>query len=191
MNARTCNLSAVDISQMTTSNFSIGKSNAGHHATEMISFLWELIQCNKRFRRYLCETKVGMDYLVIFLFYARDSVSDETKQGLMRMVIFVIQSLSAEAAFCAKLNTPFLHVSSLPPVMRIENFHGSYADFLICVCFSHALSVDRLLMTFSQYTASSRLRKDDSSQCILRCLISSRMWRRTQSICNEQHLRNW
>ncbi|GIZ47033.1 hypothetical protein CKM354_001013400 [Cercospora kikuchii] len=117
---------------MTTSNFSIGKSNAGHHATEMISFLWELIQCNKRFRRYLCETKVGMDYLVIFLFYARDSVADETKQGLMRMVIFVIQSLSAEAAFCAKLNTPFLHVSSLPPVMRIENFHGSYADFLIC-----------------------------------------------------------
>ncbi|KAM3417251.1 hypothetical protein BST61_g5509 [Cercospora zeina] len=117
---------------MTASNFSIGRSNAGHHATEMISFLWELIQCNKRFRRYLCETKVGMDYLVIFLFYARDSVGDETKQGLMRMVIFVIQSLSAEAAFCAKLNTPFLHVSSLPPVMRIENFHGSYADFLIC-----------------------------------------------------------
>ncbi|KAF2208503.1 hypothetical protein CERZMDRAFT_48997 [Cercospora zeae-maydis SCOH1-5] len=110
----------------------VRKSNAGDHATEMMSFLWELIQCNKRFRRYLCETKVGMDYVVIFLFYARDSVSGETKQGLMRMVIFVIQSLSAEAAFCAKLNTPFLHVSSLPPVMRIDNFHGSYADFLIC-----------------------------------------------------------
>jgi hypothetical protein len=118
---------------MNTSNFGIGKSNAVHHATEMISFLWELIQCNKRFRRYLCETKVGMDYLVVLLFYARDSVADEMKQGVMRMAIFVIQSLSAEAAFNAKLNTPFLHVGSLPPVMRIENFHGSYADFLICV----------------------------------------------------------
>lgn len=118
---------------MTSSNFAIGKSNAAHHATEMISFLWELIQCNKRFRRYLCETKVGMDYLVILLFYARDSVGDEMKQGVKRMAIFVIQSLSAEAAFNAKLNTPFLHVGSLPPVMRVENFHGSYADFLICV----------------------------------------------------------
>ncbi|USW51319.1 hypothetical protein Slin15195_G046380 [Septoria linicola] len=117
---------------MTTSNFSIGKNNTAHHATEMISFLWELIQCNKRFRRYLCETKVGMDFLVILLFYARDSVVEETKQGLMRMAIFVIQSLSAEAAFNAKLNTPFLHVSSLPSAMRVENFHGSYADFLIC-----------------------------------------------------------
>ncbi len=103
----------------------------------MISFLWELIQCNKRFRRYLCETKVGIDFLVILLFYARDSVADGSKHdkdGLMRMAIFVIQSLSAEAAFDAKLNTPFLHASSLPSVMRVENFHGSYADFLICVC---------------------------------------------------------
>ena len=134
---------------MTSSNFSIGKTSAAHHATEMISFLWELIQCNKRFRRYLCETKVGMDYLVILLFYARDSVGDEMKQGLMRMAIFVIQSLSVEAAFNAKLNTPFLHVGSLPPVMRVENFHGSYADFLICVRLSSIVPVrdDPLLIS--------------------------------------------
>lgn len=75
-----------------------------------------------------------MDYLVILLFYARDAVLDDMKSGIMKTAIFVIQSLSVEAAFNSKLNTPFLHVGSLPPVMRVDNFHGSYADFLICVC---------------------------------------------------------
>jgi hypothetical protein len=103
-------------------------------APEMISFFWELVQCNKRFRRYLTETKVGMDYLIVLLWYAVDSKDDMSKQGIMRMAVFVLQTLSAEAPFADKLNIPFQHNESVPQSMRINNFHGTYADFLICVC---------------------------------------------------------
>lgn len=120
--------------QLNASKYSISKDDMVQWAPEMISFFWELVQCNKRFRRYLVETKVGMDYLIILLYYAMDSVEDMAKSGMLRMSVFILQTLSAEKTFASKLNQQFSHMDSLPAIMRIVNFHGSYADFLICVC---------------------------------------------------------
>lgn len=105
-------------------------------APEMLSFLWEMLQCNKKFRRYLCDTKIAMDYFVILLFYVMDGIRDltNTKLGIVRMGVCILQTLSTDAAFAEHLNAPFPYVEALPEIMRIKSFHGSYADFLISVC---------------------------------------------------------
>jgi hypothetical protein len=99
----------------------------------MISLLWELLQCNRRFRRYLVETGCALDYVVLVLYYALDSKDDTSKHGVLRMCVFVLQTLSAEVLFAEKLNTPFKYTETLPAILRLPSFHGSYADFLICV----------------------------------------------------------
>ncbi|KAF1822772.1 uncharacterized protein K489DRAFT_318710 [Dissoconium aciculare CBS 342.82] len=108
------------------------KDKALPWAPEMLSLLWELMQCNRRFRRYLNDTGGALDYVILLLFYALDAKDHSTRHGTLRLSIFALQTLSVEAPFATKLNTPFAHSETLPAVMRIPNFHGSYGDFLIC-----------------------------------------------------------
>jgi hypothetical protein len=56
------------------------------------------------------------------------------------MSAFILQALSAEKGFAASLNRPFEGQGALPSNVRLSNFHGSYADFMIIV---------RLLFSFS------------------------------------------
>jgi hypothetical protein len=67
------------------------------------------------------------------LYYAIDHRNDPSKQGLVRMCIFVLQTLSVEPHFGKSLNKTFEGQESLPPSIRIPNFHGTYADYLITV----------------------------------------------------------
>lgn len=99
----------------------------------MLTLLWELTQCNRRFRRYLIETGCALDYVIMLLFYAIDAKDHSSRHGTLRLCVFALQTLSTEATFAKKLNAPFAHSETLPLVMRVPNFHGSYADFLICV----------------------------------------------------------
>lgn len=124
-------------------SYSIGKDKALPWAPEMISLLWELLQCNKRFRRYLVETGCALDYVILVLYYALDAKDDAAKHGVLRMCVFVLQTFSAEAAFAAKLTQPFKHTETLPALMRIPNFHGSYGDFLICSIYTISKTAHR------------------------------------------------
>ncbi|KAF7194211.1 Protein HID1, partial [Pseudocercospora fuligena] len=112
----------------------IPKSDKVEWAPDMLSFLWEMVQCNKKFRRYLCDTRIAMDYFVILLYYVMDGIRDtsNTKLGVVRMSVCILQSLSTDRVFATHLRAPFNHVDALPEVMRIKSFHGSYADFLLC-----------------------------------------------------------
>lgn len=92
---------------------------------------WEVLQCNRRFRSFIVDTDRAHDFLILVLFYALEHRNDASKQGIVRMCVFVLQTLSMEPTFGARLNKPFRGQESLPPVMRIPNFGGSYADFLI------------------------------------------------------------
>lgn len=124
--------------QITSSinSYTFSKEKPIPWAPELISFLWELVQCNRRFRRYLIDTTRILDYVIIILYHAIDSKDDPAKQGVLRMCIYVLQTFSTEDKFAQTLNHIFRHPETLPPVMRIANFHGSYTDFLICVrCF--------------------------------------------------------
>ena len=94
---------------------------------------WESLQCNKRFRSFIVDTDRGHDFLILVLFYALEYKTDPAKQGVVRMCVFVLQTLSTEPTFGKRLNKNFGTHDYLPASMRISGFKGSYADFLIIV----------------------------------------------------------
>ena len=94
---------------------------------------WETIQCNKRFRSFIVDTNRGHDLLVLILFYAIDNRADPTKQGIVRMCVFVLQTLSVEKNFALSLNKSFQKQETLPLAIRIEDWNGTYGDFLVVV----------------------------------------------------------
>ena len=102
-------------------------------ASETLSLFWELLQCNKRFRSYLIETDRARDFVVLTLYYAIEAKDDPARQSVVRMCVFILQTLSVEEKFGKKMNAPFMGQETLPAVLQIQNFHGSYADFLIGV----------------------------------------------------------
>jgi len=97
----------------------------------MIMLFWEALQCNKRFRSFIIDTDRAHDFVVLVLYYAIDQRNDLSKQGLVRMCIFVLQTLSVEPQFGKSLNKTFEGQESLPASIRIPNFHGTYADYVI------------------------------------------------------------
>ncbi|KAL1632627.1 hypothetical protein SLS56_003526 [Neofusicoccum ribis] len=100
-------------------------------APEMLVLFWEALQCNKRFRTFIIDTDRAHDFVVLILFYAIDQSNDPSKQGLIRMCIFILQTLSTEPKFGKNLNKKFEGQETLPLSIRIPNFHGTYADYII------------------------------------------------------------
>jgi hypothetical protein len=102
---------------------------------------WELLQWNKRFRSFIIDTDRAHDFIVLILFYIIDQKHDPSKQGLIRMCIFVLQSMSVEPNFGKRLNKNFARQETLPAVMRFSEFHGTYADYLLLVSTSRVYSI--------------------------------------------------
>ncbi|KAI1262240.1 high-temperature-induced dauer-formation protein-domain-containing protein [Xylariaceae sp. FL1019] len=98
---------------------------------EIIMLFWEVTQCNKRFRSYMIDTNRAHDFVILILFYATEYKLDASKQGVVRMCAFLLQTLSVEKNFGINLNKSFDAQDTLPPVIRIPGFNGTYADFLI------------------------------------------------------------
>lgn len=108
----------------------------------MLMLFWEMLLCNKRFRSFIIDTDRAHDFLVLVLFYAIDQRNDPAKQGVIRMSVFILQTLSVEPNFGKRLNERFQGQETLPASIRIPNFHGTYADYLItvsvwCIQLSH------------------------------------------------------
>ncbi|KAJ2891908.1 hypothetical protein MKZ38_010553 [Zalerion maritima] len=117
--------------QSHTSTYLPGTQNVTKFVPEMIMLFWEITQCNKRFRSFIIDTDRIYDFIVIILFYALEYKSDPSKQGVVRMCAFLLQTLSVEKSFGVNLNRTFSAQETLPPSIRITGFKGSYADFLI------------------------------------------------------------
>ncbi|KAI9793425.1 MAG: hypothetical protein M1816_000318 [Peltula sp. TS41687] len=100
-------------------------------APEMIMLFWEMLQCNKHFRSFIIDTDRAHDFLILILFYALEQREDSSRHGVVRMCVFALQTLSTEPKFGKRLNKKFEGQSSLPPSIRLEGFHGTYADYLI------------------------------------------------------------
>ncbi|KAI9892200.1 MAG: hypothetical protein M1814_001659 [Vezdaea aestivalis] len=100
-------------------------------APENIMLFWEALQCHKRFRAYIIQTERSLEFLVPILYYALEYRNDPAKIGIVRMCIFVIQTMSAEGQFSKSINKPFADHDSLPQATKIDGFIGSYADYLI------------------------------------------------------------
>ncbi|KAM5376501.1 hypothetical protein ACJA88_006824 [Fusarium oxysporum] len=108
-----------------------GSQSSGHFAPEILMLFWEILQCNKRFRSFIVDTERAHDFVVLALFYALEYKNDATKQGVVRMCAFLLQTLSVETNFGVNLNKYFEGQESLPMSIRIPGFRGTYADFLI------------------------------------------------------------
>lgn len=110
-----------------------GSQQSLRFAPEIIMLFWEITQCNKRFRSFIIDTERAHDFVILILFYALEYKSDASKQGVVRMCAFLLQTLSVEKSFGVNLNKTFEGQDTLPPAIRIAGFRGTYADFLIQV----------------------------------------------------------
>ncbi len=81
----------------------------------------------------MIDTQRAYDFVILILFYATEYKLDASKQGVVRMCAFLLQTLSVEKNFGVNLNKPFGAQDTLPTVIRIPSFKGTYGDFLIQV----------------------------------------------------------
>ena len=128
---------------------------------------WETLQCNKSFRAFVVEADRAHDFLILILFYALENREDPSQHGLVRMCVFVLQTLSAERRFGRGLNQRFESQGTLPTSIRLEGFRGSYADYLIIV--SLAVSTSR----FQGLTSAVDLQAHDGKPRQAACHIPS------------------
>jgi hypothetical protein len=81
----------------------------------------------------MIDTDRSHDFVILILFYAIEYKLDASKQGVVRMCVFLLQTLSVEPNFGRNLNKRFDAQDTLPPTIRIQSFNGTYGDFLIHV----------------------------------------------------------
>ncbi|KAI9474145.1 MAG: high-temperature-induced dauer-formation protein-domain-containing protein [Benjaminiella poitrasii] len=120
----------------TLSSYLPGSSKRVRYHVEMLMLCWKLLEINNRFKNYLMETERALDLMIVLLFYASENKLDLSQVGLVRMCSFILQMLSSDRTFSVKLNKSFDGHASLPVNIRIPNFQGTYADFLILTIFS-------------------------------------------------------
>ncbi|KAL8665760.1 MAG: hypothetical protein Q9168_007638, partial [Polycauliona sp. 1 TL-2023] len=114
-----------------TSSYLPGSQSSLPWAPEMLMLFWEALQCNKRFRSFIIDHERANEFAVLVLFYALEYKTDQAKQGVVRMCVFILQTLSTEPAFGKHLNKSFATHQSLPPSAKVPDFSGTYADYLI------------------------------------------------------------
>ncbi|KIV92296.1 hypothetical protein PV10_06748 [Exophiala mesophila] len=114
-----------------TASYLPGSQKSIRWAPEMIMLFWEVLQCNKRFRSFIIESNRAHDFVILMIFYAIEHKTDSSRQGIVRMCVFVLQTMSVEATFGQNLNKRFEAQETLPQSIRLANFRGTYADFLL------------------------------------------------------------
>ena len=117
-----------------TNSYLPGSQKSLKWAPEMLMLFWEALQCNKRFRSFIIDSNRSHDFIILCIFYASEHRTDPSKQGLVRMCIFILQTMSVEPTFGSSLNLKFVAQDTLPQSIRLPNFRGSYGDYLIMVC---------------------------------------------------------
>ncbi|EAQ86487.1 hypothetical protein CHGG_07740 [Chaetomium globosum CBS 148.51] len=96
------------------SSYIPGTQSSVRFAPETIMLFWEITQCNKRFRSFIIDTERAHDFIILILFYALEYKGDASKQGVVRMCAFLLQTLSVEKNFGVNLNKSFDAQDTLP-----------------------------------------------------------------------------
>lgn len=149
-----------------TASYLPGSQKSVKWAPEMLVLFWETLQCNKRFRSFIIDSNRSHDFLVLCIFYAMEYRMDPSKQGVVRMCVFILQTMSAESTFAKSLNNSFEAQETLPQSIRLLKFRGSYADYLIMVCLLFHLNNTILTSTVNSHV-------DDNQQGEPRHCVSS------------------
>ncbi|WVQ77248.1 hypothetical protein IAR50_006931 [Cryptococcus sp. DSM 104548] len=102
---------------------------------ETYMLLWRLIDLNKRFRQYVLDSGKSLHIVCFILLACLEHKDDPAHQGLLRLLSYLLQTLSSEPAFAKSLN------QTIPPSIPIPSkwsVHGTAADFLILSIYSIA-----------------------------------------------------
>ncbi|KAK7023762.1 high-temperature-induced dauer-formation protein-domain-containing protein [Favolaschia claudopus] len=113
--------------QMASMNILLpGARKSVQYINETVIFFWKMIELNKKFRAYLLESDKSMDVVAYLLCYTLEIKDKPQQHGLCRAVSYIVQTLSAEPSFGARLTKPVK--AQLPSKW---NAPGTAADFFI------------------------------------------------------------
>lgn len=157
--------------QASTSYIPGSQSNA-KCSSEMLMLFWEITQCNKRFRSFIIDTDRSHDFVILILFYALEYKLDASRQGVVRMCVFLLQTMSVESNFGKNLNKRFEAQDTLPASIRIQSFNGTYADFLIHVSHVRCPTLDDTDDQALVHIQHNH-KKPGEALCYLPCIVSS------------------
>ena len=123
-----------------TSTYLPGSQKSVKWSSEMIMLFWETLQCNRRFRSFVIDTDRGLEFMTLILYYITEYKIDPSKQGVVRMCVLVLQTLSSEPNFGKLLNKDFETHDTLPATIKLVDFHGTYSDYLVIVRYTLILA---------------------------------------------------
>lgn len=108
-----------------------GAHKSAPYVIDNVIFFWKLIELNKKFRSYALESEKAMDLLAYLLCFCLEIKDKPQQNGLCRALSYIIQALSTDPAFGAKLSNPIkAHIPSK------WTFPGNAADFLVNAVYS-------------------------------------------------------
>ncbi|EIW70902.1 hypothetical protein TREMEDRAFT_43442 [Tremella mesenterica DSM 1558] len=100
---------------------------------ETYMLLWRMIDLNKRFRVHLFDSGKALDVVVHILLTCLDLKDDPSQHGLLRLLSYLLQTLSADRAFATALNQTIR--MNVPAKWAVQ---GTAADFMIVSIYSIA-----------------------------------------------------
>ncbi|KAH9946300.1 high-temperature-induced dauer-formation protein-domain-containing protein [Epithele typhae] len=103
-----------------------GAKKSVPYMVEAITFLWKMVELNKKFRAYLLDSDKATDVLAYLLCYGLEIKDKPEQHGMCRVLSYLIQSLSAERGFGLKLSSPIK--AQIPQKFMAM---GNAGDFMI------------------------------------------------------------
>ncbi|KAF9792467.1 high-temperature-induced dauer-formation protein-domain-containing protein [Thelephora terrestris] len=119
-------INILELQMASLNNYLPGAKKSVPYIVETIIIFWKMIELNKKFRAYILDSDRSMDVLAYLLCYGLEVKDKPQQHGLCRSLSYIVQTLSAEKAFSAKLNTTIK--VQIPPKWHVP---GTAADFLI------------------------------------------------------------
>ncbi|TXT07161.1 hypothetical protein VHUM_03331 [Vanrija humicola] len=100
---------------------------------EAFMLLWRLVDLNKRFKAYLFESGKAVDIVGYIILCCLEYKNDPAQHGLLRLLAYLLQTLSVDPAFGTAINQPLRQ--TVPSKWAVQ---GSTADFMITSIYSIA-----------------------------------------------------
>lgn len=102
---------------------------------EVFLLFWKLIDLNKRFRHYVMESGRLSELVGYIVLCCLEMKDDPAQQGMLRMLCYILQALSADPSFGSALNGNLNQKLDIPTKWLVQ---GTTADFLIVSIYSIA-----------------------------------------------------
>lgn len=120
-------------------------------STEVVMLLWEFIQCNKNFKKFIISKKSN-ELMITLLYYLKYYKSQpKLRMNLIRVISFLFLYLTADESILKKSLLPFnnnYYLTKIPSFYRLSNHQNSinlaYRDFLI-------ISISNILTNLNEF----------------------------------------